>query len=72
MRLAPPSLEIGDRDGFKSKDRFGSRDLGKDFPTLVESLEGPSVIARVWGMGIRSNYRRQPVSVSMRRHGGAD
>ena len=53
MRLAPPPLEIGDRDGFEGTDIFGYQQFGTRLASLVESLEGPSVIALDgdWGSG---------------------
>lgn len=53
MKLAPPPLEIGDRDGFESTDMFGHEESGTDLPALETLLEGPSLIARdgEWGSG---------------------
>ena len=51
MRLAPPPLEIGDRDGFEGTDIFGYEEFGRNLASLVENLEGPSVIALDGGWG---------------------
>ena len=51
MRLAPPPLKIGDRDGFDGTDIFGYEEFGKNLASLVENLEGPSVIALDGGWG---------------------
>ena len=53
MRLAPPPLEIGERDGFKGTDLFGYKEFGEKLAGFVESLEGPSVIGLdgPWGSG---------------------
>lgn len=46
MRLAPPPLQIGGRDGFKGTHVFGHEEFGKGLAALVASLERPPVIAR--------------------------
>ena len=51
MRLVPPPLEIDERDGFTGTDIFGYESFGTDLAKLVESLEGPSVIALDGGWG---------------------
>ena len=51
MRLTPPPLQIGDRDGFKGTDIFDYQRFGANLATLVENLEGPSVIALDGGWG---------------------
>lgn len=51
MRLAPPPLRIGDRDGFEGTDIFGYEEFGKSLSALIESLTGPSVIALDGGWG---------------------
>ena len=53
MRLAPPALPIDDRDGFNGTDIFGYEAFGTNLAALIESLEGPCVIALDgdWGSG---------------------
>ena len=51
MRLAPPPLEVGDRDGFDGTDIFGYEEFGRNLAPLVENLEGPAVIALDGGWG---------------------
>ena len=51
MRLAPPRLEIGDRDGFDGTDIFCYEKFGRNLASLVESLEGSSVVALDGGWG---------------------
>ena len=51
MRLAPPPLQIGDRDGFEGTDIFGYEEFGTELAGLVESLQGASVIALDGGWG---------------------
>ena len=53
MRLAPKPLEIEEREGFEKRDLFGYKGFGEQLARLVESLEGPSVIALdgPWGSG---------------------
>lgn len=60
MRLAPPPLEIEDQAGFDDTDIFGYEAFGKKLASLVESLEGPSVLALDggWGSG-KTVFARQ-------------
>ena len=60
MRLVPRPLVIGPRDGFTGTDIFGYESFGTDLAKLVESLEGPSVIALDggWGAG-KTVFARQ-------------
>ena len=51
MRLAPPPLDIGERAGFDGTDIFGYEEFGTNLASLVENLEGPSVIALDGGWG---------------------
>lgn len=51
MRLAPPPLDIEDREGFDRTDIFGYEEFGRNLASLVENLEGPSVIALDGGWG---------------------
>ena len=71
MRLAPPPLQIGDRDGFKGTDIFGYEKFGTDLAQLVEALEGPSVIALDgdWGSG-KTVFAKQWAGV-LRQRGSA-
>ena len=71
MRLVPPPLEIGERDGFTGTDLFGYEPFGTDLARLVESLEGPSVIALDggWGSG-KTVFARQWAGL-LRKRGSA-
>lgn len=54
MRLFPPSLEVGDEEGFTpEKDIFGRAQLGAGLTNLVNSVSDPTVIAvdGQWGSG---------------------
>ena len=71
MRLAPKPLDIKERDGFKGTDLFGYKGFGEQLARLVESLEGPSVIALdgPWGSG-KTVFARQWAGL-LRRRGSA-
>ena len=51
MRLAPKPIDFGERDGFEGTDIFGYEEFGTNLASLVENLEGPSVIALDGGWG---------------------
>jgi KAP family P-loop domain len=54
MRIYPPEIEIGDKDGFSSeKDLFGHAALGAGMTNLVTMISDPMVIAfdGAWGTG---------------------
>ena len=60
MKLQPPDPNIGERDGFAKSDIFKLQDFGDRLGTLVESLDGPSVLMLdgPWGCG-KSTFVRQ-------------
>jgi len=54
MKIYPPALEIGDKEGFTpEKDIFGQAELGKGMTNLVSTISDPLVIAfnGKWGTG---------------------
>ncbi len=53
MRIYPPELEIGDKEGFSNKDIFGQKELGEGMSNLVSTISDPLVIAfdGKWGSG---------------------
>ena len=54
MKIYPPALEIGDKEGFTpEKDIFGLAELGKGMTNLVSTISDPLVIAfnGKWGTG---------------------
>ena len=51
MRLVPKPVQIGDRDGFQGTDIFGYEEFGTNLAALVQTLDGPSVIALDGGWG---------------------
>ena len=54
MRLFPPTLEIGEKEGFtKEKDIFGRSTTGKGLTNIVCQVTDPLVIAidNEWGTG---------------------
>ncbi len=71
MRLTPKPPEIGDRDGFEGTDIFGYQRFGESVARVVESLEGPSVIALdgEWGSG-KTVFARQWAGL-LRKRGSA-
>ena len=60
MKLQPPDPNIGERDGFAKSDIFELQAFGDRLRTLVESLDGPSVLMLdgPWGCG-KSTFVRQ-------------
>ena len=71
MRLAPPRLEIGDRDGFDGTDIFGYEKFGRNLAALVENLEGPSVIALDGGWGAGKTVFAKQWAGLLRKRGSA-
>lgn len=71
MRLAPPPFEIGDRDGFDGTDIFGYEEFGRNLASLVESLEGPSVIALDGGWGSGKTVFAKQWAGLLRKRGSA-
>ena len=69
MRLTPPSLEIGETDGFDDTDLFGLAQFGDRLANLVCNLEDPLVIAldSPWGSG-KSTFVQQWAGLLRRRH----
>jgi len=54
MRLFPPPLDVGDREGFsKEKDIFGRAGIGRGLTNIVVTADDPLVIAvdSEWGTG---------------------
>jgi hypothetical protein len=68
VRLAPPPLEIGDCDGFDGTDVFGYEEFGAN---LVESLEGPSVLALDGGWGSGKTVFAKQWAGLLRKRGSA-
>ena len=68
MKLQPPDLGIGERDGFANTDIFGLQDFGERLGALVESLDSASVIALdgPWGCG-KSTFVRQWTGMLLQR-----
>ena len=71
MRLTPPPLEIGDRDGFDGTDIFGYEEFGRNLASLVENLEGPSVIALDGGWGSGKTVFAKQWAGLLRKRGSA-
>ena len=71
MRLAPPPLEIGERTGFDGTDIFGYEEFGRNLASLVESLEGPSVIALDGGWGSGKTVFAKQWAGLLRKRGAA-
>ena len=71
MRLAPKPVEIGERDGFEGTDIFGYEELGRNLASLVEDLEGPSVIALDGGWGSGKTVFAKQWAGLLRKRGSA-
>ena len=71
MRLAPNPVEIGERDAFEGTDIFGYEEFGTNLASLVESLEGPSVIALDGGWGSGKTVFAKQWAGLLRRRGSA-
>ena len=71
MRLVPKPPEIGPENGFEGNDIFGYEEFGKNLARIVESLEGPAVIALdgSWGTG-KTTFARQSAGL-LRQRGSA-
>ena len=71
MRLAPPPFEIGERTGFDGTDIFGYEEFGQNLASLVENLEGPSVIALDGGWGSGKTVFAKQWAGLLRKRGSA-
>ena len=71
MRLAPPPLKIADRAGFERTDIFGYEEFGRNLASLVESLEGLSVIALDGGWGSGKTVFAKQWAGLLRKRGSA-
>ena len=71
MRLAPPPLEIDERAGFDGTDIFGYKKFGQNLASLVENLEGPSVVALDGGWGSGKTVFAKQWAGLLRKRGSA-